>query len=745
MNTAILRVTIDGDGQLAYRLRLGASTESRTLATTKVMAATPGVSVSEPTTQLATVPFAVSEGVGPLLGHVEEFVSQWRPRWLRHLEDGSDSVERLGPVVVRTLFSRGSADIVKHLRLLSNSDSRHSRWALLIHLDVQSDRLVVLARVPWEILPDALGLTNLCVVRLAPTALVPVDTPSRDAEIADGVLCAIGGPTYRGAPAASELEASNIAERFKRTWSAQQIQEVRTEALLSKFIASKPNIAHIATPAVRGETTPEILLGDDAHENEADEWVAVDRLGKRLAASTTVRFAMLSGTETGPAAARTFAVTTDAITLGWFGRVTFSRTTEFSTSFYDRLATANEEQKNPAAILCQVLRNFRPTRVGEFPVLWVPSEDQAKNKLPFKKAKVSSTGGLESGKTGRPVSVKVPYLLSPSLVTSNRGPLVGITLHQESLPDHVFRLQIACDTGMGQSTCTRTIYPSSATPQVSADVFRFPALHELVRSRADRRDITFTTRVISQDDHIVFEETQAATWLRNSDWIDDDESWPFLPAYVVPQSAAVKDVLAQADKLLTESGGRFEKLNGYGSGSGDRLTNQLRSLFLALQAPPVALKYIGPGSPVLAHRGDSVASGQVVRLADEVVGQGRGTCLDISLLLAALAEHIGIRPIVLLQHGHAFVGFWRSEDAYFEYWDRKTTTTKFGDGWTITDVEDLIRLSKCGATILLDATDVTRPPTSFEEACAHGVVSLKTGTFQIAVDVVRSRHTVQPL
>ena len=54
--------------------------------------------------------------------------------------------------------------------------------------------------------------------------------------------------------------------------------------------------------------------------------------------------------------------------------------------------------------------------------------------------------------------------------------------------------------------------------------------------------------------------------------------------------------------------------------------------------------------------------GQRIRLSDEVLSTKLGTCLDTTILYAPCLEAIGLYPLVVLIHGHAFAGVWLESD-----------------------------------------------------------------------------------
>ncbi len=54
--------------------------------------------------------------------------------------------------------------------------------------------------------------------------------------------------------------------------------------------------------------------------------------------------------------------------------------------------------------------------------------------------------------------------------------------------------------------------------------------------------------------------------------------------------------------------------------------------------------------------------GQKIRTPGDVLASHAGTCLDLTLLVAAVLEHLGVAPVVWVAVGHAFLGWWRGEN-----------------------------------------------------------------------------------
>ena len=79
--------------------------------------------------------------------------------------------------------------------------------------------------------------------------------------------------------------------------------------------------------------------------------------------------------------------------------------------------------------------------------------------------------------------------------------------------------------------------------------------------------------------------------------------------------------------------------------------------------------------------------GQLIRNPGEVLDNRVGTCLDTAVLFASLLENVGLRPVLVLVRGHAFVGYWRQEDLAFA-----NPVTSIADGINAVDAGERLRL-----------------------------------------------------
>src|SRR3712207_6653187 len=85
--------------------------------------------------------------------------------------------------------------------------------------------------------------------------------------------------------------------------------------------------------------------------------------------------------------------------------------------------------------------------------------------------------------------------------------------------------------------------------------------------------------------------------------------------------------------------------------------------------------------------------GQKVRTPGDVLDGRVGTCLDTVVTLAAALEQAGIRPLLWVAEGHAFLGYWREE--------------RSAESAGTTDVAPLVNLVDLGLIGLVETTLLT--------------------------------------
>lgn len=157
---------------------------------------------------------------------------------------------------------------------------------------------------------------------------------------------------------------------------------------------------------------------------------------------------------------------------------------------------------------------------------------------------------------------------------------------------------------------------------------------------------------IRDKDEVLLARTVTMPVLAYNEWIYLPQFLTLAAAYVQPNSPALLPVVRAASLRLKAAIGSTA-FQGYQAGNRVRVGNMLVAIHDTL-ANEIEIAYINPPAS-FEH------SGQKIRLVADTLQQGRGTCLDLAILQAALWEHIGLYPLLVLVPGHALVACWTDE------------------------------------------------------------------------------------
>jgi hypothetical protein len=192
-------------------------------------------------------------------------------------------------------------------------------------------------------------------------------------------------------------------------------------------------------------------------------------------------------------------------------------------------------------------------------------------------------------------------------------------------------------------------------------------------TRSARESVRSTLYVaVTWENHTLYEDTHRVTLLPVDEWRDDDTDRIWLPGFVLPRDPAIETIIADArSSLMTLEDDSFAGFDGYQRLATDpglpvaeraeAVDLQVRAIWSAL-AFFRRLGYINP-PPVYTK------SSQRLRMPSDILRSNSGTCIDLTLLLAACLEYVDIHPVIFLLEGHAFPGYWRDNDAYKKFAD----------------------------------------------------------------------------
>jgi hypothetical protein len=262
------------------------------------------------------------------------------------------------------------------------------------------------------------------------------------------------------------------------------------------------------------------------------------------------------------------------------------------------------------------------------------------------------------------------------------------------------------------------------------------------------RESVYTSLFVSVkwEHELVYQETFRVALLPPDEWRDDDLNRVWLPSFVLPRDPAIAKLIDGAQKFLTaladDAGAGFDGYQGVRLDAKiedrcESVDRQVYSLWWSL-IQDYGLSYINPPPSFTA---------KCLRTPADIIGGRRGTCIDLTLLLAALLEYIDIHPVIFLLQGHAFPGYWRSEESYALLAQGTLSRPQTsGPGsqyaWMFDRVcySDLLQLVREGHLIPLESIALTQR-CGYWDAVAQGIENLRNkNEFEFLIDIKRARE-----
>ena len=229
-------------------------------------------------------------------------------------------------------------------------------------------------------------------------------------------------------------------------------------------------------------------------------------------------------------------------------------------------------------------------------------------------------------------------------------------------PSEPLDVVVRLDSGADSPAECRTTTPAPPKGNARIDLAALVSLPlggQLLRQRRETLKGAVAVTVGAAG-RTLFQRTWPIDLLPCDEWRDDVSGSQFLPSFVLPRDPAVRDILTHSQGFLRA------------------ITDCYMAAFIGYLPEPVPKRAIGVEAQLQAiwaslvdhYRLDYITtppsyreSSQRIRTPNEVLLARRGTCIELSLLLASCWEHICIHPVLFLISGHAFCGYWKSERA----------------------------------------------------------------------------------
>lgn len=361
------------------------------------------------------------------------------------------------------------------------------------------------------------------------------------------------------------------------------------------------------------------------------------------------------------------------------------------------------------------------------------------------------------------VQVEVADEVNYSLLHNDRSLLDRLTL-TKLVKDSLEDIRVEVELNLGDQNypyrCTLMVLDE---PQVEIGRrIRIPLIATLPRSLRERVISTLYVKVTCGD-RTAYEETKRMTLIPVDEWVDDTEKNPWLPSFVLPRDPAVLKIINSARRyLIGINDDPAAGFDGYQSVDEEAenptagVDAQVQSIWTAI-VNEYRLQYINP-PPAYSEQS------QRLRTPTDILNSNTGTCIDLALLLASCLEYIDIYPVVVLLSGHAFVGYWRSEEAHDAFVEvlhvpvevppvGSALAREGGDrlveefGWRLTRLhyDEIMEYVTSGDLVMLEATYLTAA-WGFADAIKEGRANMRSRReFDSLLDIRLARSATPPV
>lgn len=288
----------------------------------------------------------------------------------------------------------------------------------------------------------------------------------------------------------------------------------------------------------------------------------------------------------------------------------------------------------------------------------------------------------------------------------------------------MLRLQLLDAAGPVGKSSDRILDLGSGQVTVLTDVG--PILDPAAMLQVEEQRPGWISAAVEHNGTMLAERSVAVRLLAAHQWLASplELGLEMLAAHVMPNHPVITGLMASvADRLGTTTG--TGSIEGYQSGP-DRVDEIVRAIYTCVQ--DVGIRYSEPPASWADH-------GQKVRTPGEVLETRIGTCLDLVVLLAAALEQAGIRPLLWVVDGHAFLGYWREPATL--------------GATAVTEVVPVVNRVDLGQIRLVEATAVTERESRipFDRAHELAYAHLADPSRVIGVTDVHQarRHRIVPL
>jgi hypothetical protein len=173
-------------------------------------------------------------------------------------------------------------------------------------------------------------------------------------------------------------------------------------------------------------------------------------------------------------------------------------------------------------------------------------------------------------------------------------------------------------------------------------------------AESKKAEVSLKVSLLEDDggEKILIEDNKEIFFYSRNDiiWAEDNgsDNANFAVRWVNKDKDEVKELVRKAAEHMKELGGNDSAMVG-AQGDKEESKRQMKAIFLAM-AKDYQIRYIM--APFSYDSNDA----QKVKPPEEVIRTKSGLCIELSLLMAAALENIGLNPVVVITEDHAWAG-----------------------------------------------------------------------------------------
>lgn len=267
-----------------------------------------------------------------------------------------------------------------------------------------------------------------------------------------------------------------------------------------------------------------------------------------------------------------------------------------------------------------------------------------------------------------------------------------------------------------------SINASESTNILELSSFRFILDVDFISQISESVTARVTFEALDSEKNILGSTLEEVTVLPYDYWPGCDIP-EMIASFVTPNASSLATIRSMASDILY-TWDMKSSLEGYQSEDRNRVLALGAAVYAALEWNNI--NYVNPPAKF-------EVKGQRVRLADEVLSNREGTCIDLAVLYASILESIGLNTMIFFVQGHAFAGFWLVDEYNVDI-----------VSWDSASITRMIRNNEICAVECTAFTNTVSIP--FDQACSKALSILEIAeNFICTVDIKRARSRITPI